>query len=110
MVYFAGHGILYHNDYFMPVDLPIDSDYSQSDLIGRNDIIAKIQEKNPKLLAVFLDMCRSIPKVERNPRIRAELPREIPLDSRSNLVMAWATSENRFAYEVFKDFFKTNTL
>lgn len=84
----------------MPVDLPIDSDYSVKDLVDVNEIIAKIQKKYPKLLVVLLDMCRTIPNKGKNPRIREEMPKEVPRDSRSNLVMSWATSENSFAYEV----------
>lgn len=101
VVYFAGHGIHYYNDYLMPADLPIDSDYSVRDLVDGNEIIARIQKRNPKLLVVLLDMCRTIPIEGRNPRIRGEMPKEVPRDSRTNLVMAWATSENSYAYEVF---------
>ena len=100
-MYFAGHGIHYYNDYLMPADLQIDSDYSVRDLVDGNEIIARIQQRDPKLLVVLLDMCRTIPIEGRNPRIRGEMPREVPQDSRSNLVMAWATSENSYAYEVF---------
>ena len=84
----------------MPVDLVIDSDYSVKDLVDVNEIIAKIQKTCPKMLMVLLDMCRTIPTEEKNPRIRSEMPKEVPRDSRTNLVMAWATSENSSAYEV----------
>lgn len=84
----------------MPVDLPIDSDYSARDLVDVNEIIAKIQMRFPKLLFVLLDMCRTFPNRSRNPRIKEEMPKEVPRDSRSNLVMVWATSEDSSAYEV----------
>lgn len=100
MVYFAGHGIHYFNDYLMPVDLDLDSDYSVRDLVDVNEIIAKIQKKSPKLFLILLDMCRTIPNEEKNMRLRKEMPKEVPRDSQSNLVMAWATSENSSAYEV----------
>lgn len=99
-MYFAGHGIHRFNDYLLPVDLVIDSDYSVRDLVDVNEIIAKIQKTSPKMLVVLLDMCRTIPTKEKNPRILSEIPREIPRDSRTNLVIAWATSENSSAYEV----------
>jgi hypothetical protein len=100
-VYFAGHGIHYSgHDYLMPVDLNMKSDYSIRDLVDGNEIIARIQQRNPKLLVVLLDMCRTIPQQGINLRIADELQRQIPRDSRSNLVMAWATAENSFAFEV----------
>lgn len=101
VVYFAGHGIHYSgHDYLMPVDLNMNSDYSIRDLVDGNEIIARIQQRNPKLLVVLLDMCRTIPQQGINLRIADELQRQIPRDSRSNLVMAWATAENSFAFEV----------
>ncbi|KZS03066.1 Uncharacterized protein APZ42_034306 [Daphnia magna] len=100
VVYFAGHGIHYFFDYLMPVDVKMDSDYSVRDLVDGNEIISRIQQKNPKLLVVLLDMCRTIPQQRVNPRITAELPHQVPRDSRTNLVMAWATAENSNAFEM----------
>lgn len=87
----------------MPVDLLIDSDYSLRDLVNINEIINHIQQINPKLLVVFLDMCRTFPGEER--RIRGEMPREIQRITRSNLVLLLATSENSPAYEVLFYYF-----
>jgi hypothetical protein len=84
----------------MPVDLKMNSEYSVRDLVDGNEIIARIQQRHPKLLVVLLDMCRTIPQQGINSRIADELLRQVPRDSRSNLVMAWATAENSFAYEV----------
>lgn len=109
VVYFAGHGIHYFFDYLMPVDIKMDSDYSVRDLVDGNEIIARIQQKNPKLLVVLLDMCRTIPQQGINPRITSELPRQVPRDSRSNLVMAWATAENSYAFEVQQFFFSPSS-
>lgn len=103
-MYFAGHGIHYFFDYLMPVDVKMDSDYSVRDLVDGNEIISRIQQKNPKLLVVLLDMCRTIPQQRVNPRITAELPHQVPRDSRTNLVMAWATAENSNAFEVSRSF------
>ncbi|XP_046443620.1 mucosa-associated lymphoid tissue lymphoma translocation protein 1-like isoform X3 [Daphnia pulex] len=101
VVYFAGHGIHYSgHDYLMPVDLKMNSEYSVRDLVDGNEIIARIQQRHPKLLVVLLDMCRTIPQQGINSRIADELLRQVPRDSRSNLVMAWATAENSFAYEM----------
>jgi hypothetical protein len=88
----------------------MNSEYSVRDLADGNEIIARIQQRHPKLLVVLLDMCRTIPQQGINSRIADELLRQVPRDSRSNLVMAWATAENSFAYEVkhiFSFFFLT---
>lgn len=100
LVYFAGHGIKYSNDYLMPVDVPADGEYSQKDLLDKNEIINCIQEKAPKLLTFLLDTCRVIPDANLNLQLYSSPPFITPLESRSNLIIGFATSENRAAYEV----------
>lgn len=98
VIYFAGHGIKYYNDYLMPVDVPADGEYSQKDLVDKNWMINCVQEKEPKLVTFLLDTCRVIPDGNVNQQLYP--PTITPLESRSNLVIGFATSENRAAYEV----------
>ena len=100
LVYFAGHGIKYYNDYLMPVDVPADGEYSHRDLLDKNEIINCIQEEAPKLLAFLLDTCRVIPDRNVNVQLYSTPPLMTALESRSNLIIGFATSENRAAYEV----------
>jgi len=99
-VYFAGHGIYNFGDYIVPVDAPSDSQYTLDDLISVNEIISHVQNKQPKLLTFLLDTCRTIPQRDVTPASYSPLP----LNSQTNLILGYATSENRGAYEVIHFF------
>jgi len=102
LVYFAGHGTHYcRNDFLLPVDAPSESEYTVDDLIDKDEIIEKIQAMNPKLLVLLLDMCRKITNPSDNPLLYSTSPpSEIRPEPRRNLVLGFATSETRAAYEV----------
>ena len=112
MFYFAGHGIFYQRDYIMPVDVPKDDEYMLDDLVGVNEIVQRIQNSTnneeggvggPKLFLFLLDTCRLTPGrdlVRRGVDLDC-WPPVASMDTRRNMVMGYATSENRNAYEVY---------
>jgi len=95
-VYFAGDGIHKFGDYIIPVGAPSDlQKCTLDDLISVNEIISCIQtSKKPKLLTFLLDSCRTIPQWNAIPASYMHL------HTYNNLIIGYATSENRGAYEV----------
>ncbi|GAB6023511.1 Mucosa associated lymphoid tissue lymphoma translocation protein 1 [Chamberlinius hualienensis] len=85
--YYAGHGFQRNGlSYMLPIDA--ESDYGPSQCLSLNYVLDKIQEHNPALCCMILDMCR------RNISDHYDAPIEVAKEPvvHRNTIMAYSTS------------------